>query len=96
MDWGFPRWRGYGSAREAAKVRLCDRHGCDAPGDCPAPKAPNSPESRYPKEITVTAGAAITLDREVHLQLKSRSGCHDRKDGTLYDKADYNQCPKEF
>lgn len=58
--------------------------------------APNSPESRYPKEITVTAGAAIALDREVHLMLKSRSGCHDRKDGTLYDKADYNQCPKEF
>ena len=47
LDWGFPRWRGYGSTREAAKVRLCDRHGCDAPGDCPAPKAPNSPERWY-------------------------------------------------
>jgi DnaJ-domain-containing protein 1 len=23
---------------------MCDRHGCDQPGDCPAPKAPNSPE----------------------------------------------------
>ena len=46
-DWGFPRWRGYGSAREAVKVRLCDRHGCDEPGDCPAPKAPNSPERWY-------------------------------------------------
>ena len=46
-DWGFPRWRGYGSAREAAKVRLCDRHGCDDPGNCPAPKAPNSPERWY-------------------------------------------------
>jgi hypothetical protein len=43
-DWGFPRWRGYGSASEAARVRLCDRDGCDAPGECPAPKAPNSPE----------------------------------------------------
>jgi hypothetical protein len=43
-DWGFPRWRGYGSASEAARVRLCDRHGCTEPGDCPAPKAPNSPE----------------------------------------------------
>jgi hypothetical protein len=43
-DWGFPRWRGYGSAREATQVRLCDRHGCDKPGDCPAPKSPNSPE----------------------------------------------------
>jgi len=44
LDWGFPRWRGYGSAREAAKVRLCDRFGCEEPGNCPAPKAPNSPE----------------------------------------------------
>jgi hypothetical protein len=47
MDWGFPRWRGYGSAREAANVRLCDRHGCEEPGDCPAPKAPNSPDRWY-------------------------------------------------
>jgi len=58
--------------------------------------APNTPETRYPKDITVTAGGTVTLDREIHLQLKTRSGCHDRKDGTLYDKADYNQCPKEF
>ena len=47
LDWGFPRWRGYGGGRETAKVRLCDRHGCDEPGDCPAPKAPNSPERWY-------------------------------------------------
>ncbi len=44
LDWGFPRWRGYGGAREATTVRLCDRHGCEEPGKCPAPKAPNSPE----------------------------------------------------
>lgn len=44
VDWGFPRWRGYGSSREATTVRLCDRHGCDDPGNCPAPKSPNSPE----------------------------------------------------
>ena len=44
MDWGFPRWRGYEGARETAKIRLCDRHGCEEPGTCPAPKAPNSPE----------------------------------------------------
>ncbi|MCC6478143.1 J domain-containing protein [Sphingorhabdus sp.] len=43
-DWGFPRWRGYGTAREAQAVRLCDRVGCDRPGNCPAPKSPNSPE----------------------------------------------------
>lgn len=46
-DWGFPRWRGYGSGREAAQVRLCDRHGCEEPGDRPAPKSPNSPERWY-------------------------------------------------
>lgn len=46
-DWGFPRWRGYGGARGTAKVRTCDRHGCDRPGDCPAPKSPNNPERWY-------------------------------------------------
>jgi hypothetical protein len=46
-DWGFPRWRGYGSERGATKVRICDRHGCEQPGDCPAPKSPNSPERWY-------------------------------------------------
>ncbi|MEP7315819.1 MAG: J domain-containing protein [Sphingomicrobium sp.] len=44
-DWGFPRWRPYGAkGREATRVRLCDRHGCEDVGDRPAPKAPNSPE----------------------------------------------------
>jgi hypothetical protein len=43
-DWGFPRWRGYGSRRDATQVRQCDRDGCDRPGDRPAPKSPNSPE----------------------------------------------------
>lgn len=46
-DWGFPRWRGYDEGREAATVRLCDRHGCEEKGDCPAPKSPNSPERWY-------------------------------------------------
>ncbi len=46
-DWGFPRWRAYGGGREAQQVRLCDRHGCDEPGDRPAPKAPNKPERWY-------------------------------------------------
>jgi hypothetical protein len=46
-DWGFPRWRGYEADREAVKVRLCDRDGCDQPGDRPAPKSPNSPERWY-------------------------------------------------
>lgn len=46
-DWGFPRWRGYEAGREAASVRICDRFGCEEPGDCPAPKSPNSPERWY-------------------------------------------------
>ena len=47
-DWGFPRWRTYGDKESAAaKVRLCDRVGCTAAGDRPAPKAPNSPERWY-------------------------------------------------
>ena len=48
MDWGFPRWRDYGGAgSEAVRVRTCDRHGCELPGDRPAPKAPNRPERWY-------------------------------------------------
>jgi hypothetical protein len=46
-DWGFPRWRGYSGSREAAHVRLCDRSGCNEPGDCPAPKSPNRPDRWY-------------------------------------------------
>jgi len=46
-DWGFPRWREYGSSTEAVTVKLCDRHGCTERGDCPAPKSPNSPERWY-------------------------------------------------
>ncbi len=47
LDWGFPRWRDYGAGSAAARVRTCDRDGCDAPGDRPAPKAPNRPERWY-------------------------------------------------
>jgi hypothetical protein len=44
-DWGFPRWRDYGSGgSSAARVRLCDWEGCGEVGDRPAPKAPNRPE----------------------------------------------------
>ena len=28
-------------------MRLCDRHGCDEKGDCPAPKSPNNPDRWY-------------------------------------------------
>lgn len=47
LDWGFPRWRGYGTSSAATTVRICDRHGCEEPGDRPAPKSPNSPERWY-------------------------------------------------
>ena len=43
-SWGFPRWGGYGGARDTVQVRLCDRVGCTEPGTCPAPKSPNSPD----------------------------------------------------
>lgn len=43
-SWGFPRWGGYGGARDAVQVRLCDRVGCTEPGNCPAPKSPNNPD----------------------------------------------------
>ena len=46
-DWGFPRWRGYESGREAAQVKLCDKFGCTNPGTCPAPKSPNNPDRWY-------------------------------------------------
>ena len=47
-DWGFPRWRSYGDkGRSAAKIRLCDREGCNNVGDRPAPKAPHSRERWY-------------------------------------------------
>lgn len=47
LDWGFPRWRDYGAGNAATTVRTCDRDGCDAVGDRPAPKAPNRPERWY-------------------------------------------------
>ncbi|MEP7222126.1 MAG: J domain-containing protein [Novosphingobium sp.] len=46
-EWGFPRWRAYGTGGAAAPVRLCDRNGCSQKGDCPAPKSPNSPDRWY-------------------------------------------------
>ncbi|MBV8971089.1 MAG: DnaJ domain-containing protein [Sphingomonadaceae bacterium] len=44
LDWGFPRWRDYGTGGAATALRPCDRDGCDRPGDHPAPKAPNRPD----------------------------------------------------
>lgn len=47
MDWGFPRWRGYEASRDTEKVKICDRHGCEEPGKCPAPKSPHSDDRWY-------------------------------------------------
>ena len=43
------RWRpeALAAVREAVEVRICDRHGCNEPGNCPAPKSPNSPDRWY-------------------------------------------------
>ena len=44
-SWGFPA--GAPMARQgsaAVRIRLCDREGCNEPGDRPAPKAPNKPD----------------------------------------------------
>lgn len=46
-NWGFPRWGGYSSGRDAVAQRTCDRHNCDEAGQCPAPKSPNSPDRWY-------------------------------------------------
>ena len=51
-DWGFPRWRGYGYSRETREVRICDREGCNEPGDRPAPKSPNRSERWYFEGLT--------------------------------------------
>ena len=47
-NWGFPRWSSYGAkGTAAARIRLCDREGCNEAGDRPAPKAPNRPDRWY-------------------------------------------------
>ena len=46
--------------------------------------------------ITLTAGGTVKLDRELHLQVKSRSGCHDRKDGTPYTQKYGKPCPEDY
>lgn len=55
----------------------------------------NSPEVRS-GEITLTAGGTIKLDRDLHLQVKSRSGCHERKDGTPYNPKYGKTCPDDY
>jgi plastocyanin len=55
----------------------------------------NSPEVRS-NPVVLTAGATVALDRELHLQVKTRSGCHDRKDGTPYPAQYGKPCPEDY
>lgn len=55
----------------------------------------NSPEVRSGL-VTLADGASVTLDRELHLQIKSRSGCHERKDGTPYNVKYGKTCPEDY
>jgi plastocyanin len=45
----------------------------------------------------VVNDAAVTLANALHLQVTTRSGCHDRKDGTPYDAkyGRYSRCPPQ-
>jgi hypothetical protein len=91
LDWGFPRWRGYGSSREATQVRLCDRHGCDEPGNCPAPKSPNSPErwyfcQRHAAEYNSRWDYFEGLDKE---EAEARAGAEERTNAGYAQAAHY-------
>ena len=77
-DWGFPRWRGYGGERGATKVRLCDRHGCDKPGDRPAPKSPNSRERWY---FCEEHAAEYNRNWDYFAGLDAEVGCFELTDG---------------
>ncbi len=55
----------------------------------------NSPEVKS-SVVTVTAGGTFPIDRELHLQVKSRSGCHVRKDKTPYDAKYGKPCPVDY
>ena len=55
----------------------------------------NSPEVRS-GVITLAAGGSVTLQNDLHLQVKSRSGCHDRKDGVPYDPKYGKPCPADY
>ena len=57
--------------------------------------APNSAEVRS-TELVVADGKATALTPELHLQIKTRSGCHERSDKTSYPTKSYGQCPEDF
>ena len=89
--WGFPRWGGYGGSREAAQVRLCDRHGCTDAGNCPAPKSPNNPDrwmfcQRHAAEYN--AGwdyfAGLTAEESVDRETRERRDAGGYKEAAHY------------
>jgi hypothetical protein len=87
-NWGFPRWGGYGASREAVNVRICDRHGCPEPGDCPAPKSPNSPDrwyfcQKHAAEYNAGWDYFAGLDKEAAEQRESQ----ERADNSGYKEA---------
>ena len=92
MDWGFPRWRGYGAERGAAKVRLCDREGCDAPGDRPAPKAPNNPDRWW---FCETHAAEYNRGWDYFAGLSAEEAAKreadERRDASGFREASYNR-----
>ena len=91
-DWGFPRWRPYGSkGRAAARVRLCDREGCNEVGDRPAPKAPNSKErwmfcevhaAEYNKNWNYFAG--LTAEEAAKRAAEEQSGASAYRSSAQY------------
>jgi len=90
-DWGFPRWREYGAEREAVQVRMCDRHGCDQPGDRPAPKSPNSPERWY---FCETHAAEYNRNWDYFAGLTAEEAAKreadERRDASGFSEAKYN------
>ena len=94
-DWGFPRWRGYGSGSEAEPVRMCDRSGCHEKGECPAPKSPNSPDRWYfcqRHAAEYNAGwdyfAGLTAEEAVDRETRERSDAGGYKEAAHYGWAE--------
>ena len=90
-SWGFPRWGGYGGARDTVQVRLCDRVGCTDPGTCPAPKSPNSPDrwmfcqahaAEYNQGLDYFAG--LTAEEAAEREAKERQTHEGYKESAHY------------
>ena len=90
LDWGFPRWRGYAGAREATQVRICDRHGCDEPGECPAPKSPNSPERwQFCRKHAAEYNAKWDYFEGLSKEEKAERAANEQRDNAGYAEAQH-------